>query len=709
MSKKKTSSRLPAEASAKAGRTETSARSAEASAKAGRTETSARSAEASAKAGRTKTSARSTEPWHLQNWSLLALGGLLLAVLAAFSGAFGNEFVSWDDHVYVYENPQILNPTAASFKAFGTQVVSLNYHPLTMWSLWLNSAMFGAGAKSFIVTNVLIHWLNAGLLCLLVWLLTGRQYRSVALLTALLFAIHPLRAESVVWVSERKDVLYVFFFLAACISYWRYLETKRSTKLWIALIFMLLSCLSKGVAVVFPMVCLLMDYWHGRKFGVNWIVEKIPLFALSLLFGLIALDVQRGGDFHGLLTLSTEKTKALSTVFGLDKKILFAGYGYMMYFVKTFLPLDLCTFYPYPTEVQLRGGIYIGGAIFMLASLVFGIWSIYSSKPYQDDSAGMDGQGRRRGGIFAFGLGWVFATVILVLQFVSVGVVIMADRYFYLPSAGVFFMLTYAAEVFVLKKKPALRNIWWAIIGLFAVWCLWLSRAQTKTWKNSETLWQQVLRYYPAEDQALESLANWYGKVNRVPEAEQMLERAVKDGCTRPNVYSALANCIAIKAGAAKDPSTQRAYQDRAFSLYAQSIALNPNNADTYFNRALTAITVYPERALADLDTAAALAPHKALQFKHMRGTVFNNLKRYAEAESILNEVIETMEKSPLTLKIVEEKQRYSDAYLERAVSKFNNGNRPGGLADAEKSVGIAPQNQRAVDLLARMREISGQ
>ncbi len=649
------------------------------------------SAKATAGKQSTKSSAPSGEPFYIQNWFYLSLGALFLAIMAAFSSAFGHEFVSWDDHVYVYENPLILNPTAASFKAFGSQIVSLNYHPLTMWSLWLNSAMFGAGAKSFVVTNVLIHWMNAGLLCWLVWLLTNRQYRSVALLTALLFAIHPLRAESVVWVSERKDVLYVFFFLAGCISYWRYLETQRSTKLWIALILMLLSCLSKGVAVVFPLVCLLMDYWHGRRLEAKILLEKIPMFALSLLFGLIALDVQHGGDFHGLLTLSGEKTKALSTVFGLDKKLLFAGYGYMMYFVKTFLPLDLCTFYPYPTEVELRGGIYIGGAIFMIATLALAAWSM------------------RRTKVLAFGFGWVMATVLLVLQFISVGVVIMADRYFYLPSAGVFFMLTYAAEVYVLKNKPALRNAWWAIIGLFALWCLWLSRAQTKTWTNSETLWQQVLRYYPAEDQALESLANWYGKVNRVPEAEAMLERAVQDGCNRPNVFSALANCIAIKASTAKDTSAQRTLRDRAFSLYAQSIALNPNNADTYFNRAFTAITVYPERALADLDTASTLAPFKILIFKQMRGTILNNIKRYPEAERTLNEVIETMEKSPQTLKIAEEKQRYSDAYLERAVARFNNGNRPGGIADAEKSLSIAPQNQRAAGLLARMKEVMGQ
>jgi len=639
----------------------------------------------------TAAKAAATTPFHLQYWFQLCLGALFLAVMAAFSGAFSHEFVSWDDHVYVYENPQILNATAASFKAFGSQVVSLNYHPLTMWSLWLNSAMFGAGAKSFIVTNVLIHWLNAGLLCWLVWLLTGRQYRSVALLTALLFAIHPLRAESVVWVSERKDVLYVFFFLAGCISYWRYLETQRSTKLWIALGLMLLSCLSKGVAVVFPLVCLLLDYWQGRQLNAKVVLEKIPMFGLSLLFGLIALDVQHGGDFHGLLTLTGEKTKALSSVFGLDQKLLFAGYGYMMYFVKTFLPLDLCTFYPYPTELQLHNGIYIGGAVFMLASVALAIWSA------------------RRTKVFAFGFGWVFATVLLVLQFISVGVVIMADRYFYLPSAGIFFMLTYAAEVYFLKSKPELRKVWWAIIGLFALWCLWLSREQTKTWKNSETLWQQVLRYYPAEDQALESLANWYGKVNRVPEAEQMLERAVQDGCTRPNVFSALANCVAIKASTAKDTALQRALRDRAFSLYAKSIALNPNNADTYFNRAFTALTVNPERAVADLDTATMLAPYKALQFKQMRGSALNSLKRYAEADQTLTEVISTMEKSAQTLKIAEEKQRYSDAYLERAVSRFNNGNRSGGIADAEKSVSIAPQNQRAVGLLARMREVMGQ
>lgn len=632
------------------------------------------------------------KPWYIANWFLLSLGALFAAVWIAFGGAAAHDFVSWDDHVYVYENPLILQPTAEHFRALGTRVVSLNYHPLTMWSLWLNAAMWGTEAKSFIITNILIHWLNAGLLCWLVWLLTDRRYRSVAFLTALLFAIHPLRAESVVWVSERKDVLYVFFFLWGCIVYWRYLETQQKSKLWLALVAMLLACLSKGVAVVFPLVCLLLDYWKKRPFSAQWVLEKIPHFALSLLFGLIALDVQKGGDFNGWLTLEGEKVKALASVFSLGQKFLFAGYGYSMYFLKTWVPLDLCTFYPYPTEAALRGAGFTGGWVFFVATLAFALWSA------------------RRTRLFAFGFGWVLSTVVLVLQFISVGVVIMADRYFYLPSAGLFFMLTYGVEAYVLPQRPPVfRQIWWGILLAFALWCLSLSREQTATWKNSETLWKQVLRFYPNEDQALETLANWYGKENRVPEAEQLLELAVKDGSTRPNVYSTLANCIAIKANTAKDTATQRNLRERAFSLYAQSIALNPKNADTYFNRAFTALAVYPERAVADLDSAILLAPYKALQFKQMKATALNNLQRYDAAEQTLSEVIAAMEAAPQTMKMAEERNRLSDAYLERGLARFNNNRRAEGMVDAQKSLSLAPQNQRAAGLLEQMRKLAGQ
>lgn len=365
------------------------------------------------------------EPFYLRFWFPLTLLGLLFGVLVAFGGAVEHDFVAWDDHVYVYENPLILGPSAATFRALATRVVSLNYHPLTMWTLWANSALFGPGPRSFIATNIVIHWLNAGLLCWLAWLLTERRSRAVPALTAFLFAVHPLRAESVVWVSERKDVLYVFFFLAGLILYWDYLLSSRKRLLGLATGLMLMACLSKGVAVVFPVVCLLLDFWKQRRWSARLVLEKLPMFSLSLLFGLIALDVQRGGDFHGLLDLPSRKVVALSAALGPGSKIFAASYGFTGYFIKTFVPTDLCTFYPYPAGYDFGAPRFIGSLAFLVASAGVFIWGV------------------RRAPILAFGFGWIFATVALVLQLISVGAVIMADRYFYLPSAGLFFMLTY--------------------------------------------------------------------------------------------------------------------------------------------------------------------------------------------------------------------------------------------------------------------------
>jgi 4-amino-4-deoxy-L-arabinose transferase-like glycosyltransferase len=150
--------------------------------------------------------------------------------IVGFSGGFSNQFVDWDDHVYVVENILVTHPSGHWLEAWQSHVAS-NYHPLTMWSLMLNAAMSGAeSARAFIVTNTFIHFLNV----ILVWVLaqkllesyeTGeRQKKFIAILTALLFAIHPMRVESVIWVSERKDVLYVFFLLLGSLQYFKYVD-----------------------------------------------------------------------------------------------------------------------------------------------------------------------------------------------------------------------------------------------------------------------------------------------------------------------------------------------------------------------------------------------------------------------------------------------------------------------------------------------------
>src|SRR5438132_6301020 len=177
-----------------------------------------------------------------------------------------------------------------------------NYHPLTMLSLaWNVSAPLSP--RPFLATNVALHALDTLLVFWLAFLLGGGHI-AVAAITALLFGIHPMHVESVAWVSERKDVLYAFFFLAAAIAYWLHLGGGSRRLLPLAFALFVLACLSKGMAVVFPLVMVLLDVWKRRP-PLAWraVLEKLPFVAVALLFGAIALDVQAGGDFHGWLRL----------------------------------------------------------------------------------------------------------------------------------------------------------------------------------------------------------------------------------------------------------------------------------------------------------------------------------------------------------------------------------------------------------------------
>ena len=153
--------------------------------------------------------------------TLLALAAVAAVTFAVYTRAFDHSFVSWDDPDYVEENTLVQSHDVHGLL---TAVISNNYHPLTMISLSLNASQ-PLSPKPFIVTNVILHTLNTGLVFWLVLLLSGRRI-LVASFAALLFGIHPMHVESVAWISERKDVLYSFFFLAACITYWRYLERR---------------------------------------------------------------------------------------------------------------------------------------------------------------------------------------------------------------------------------------------------------------------------------------------------------------------------------------------------------------------------------------------------------------------------------------------------------------------------------------------------
>ncbi|MEI6411397.1 MAG: tetratricopeptide repeat-containing protein [Bacteroidota bacterium] len=620
-------------------------------------------------------------------WSSLLPYALLLVALVAiaFSGALSNQFLRWDDHLYVTENEFILTPTFAHLGDLFRQVVAANYHPLTMWSMWLNARLFGLGPQSFIGVNIALHALNAVLVFYWVWLLSGKRL-IIALSTAVLFAVHPMRVESVAWISERKDVLYMCFLLAGCIAYWFFTEKGNRRYLWLAFGFMLLSCLSKAVAVVFPLLCLLMDYWKQRTWSLKLLLEKAPMFALSLLIGLLAIAAQSGNDFGGFLHFSNKQSTALSVHYSFFQNLCFAGYSLMVYAAKTIWPFGLSPLYPYPPEGREANPIYLVGFLFGLALVGLTAWFVWK---------------KRRNASFFMLFFW--ATILLVLRFYSIGAVLLADRYLYLPCIAIFGGLAFGFSNYADKSKTLLR-IYIAVVAALALFWVVRTRAQVKVWANDETLWGAVLESFPENDQARDALGNYLGRKGRIDEAIAQFEKAISDGCKMPDTFGGLASAYSVKAQAASaNQSTQDQLRQKAQHLYDQAFALDAENGGRYYDRALSRYDYNPEAALRDLENATQYEPAKKAKHDLLRGLCLINLNRNAEAATILSTAIQALEATPLQKRTAEFTQQLYVAYLNKGIARNTIGDQSGGISDVKHAMELSPGNPEPQRVLERL------
>ena len=275
---------------------------------------------------------------------LRTLPFILIAAFFVFSPGLTNEFVNWDDYAYIVDNPLIRSLSFANIAHlfnFKTEVVG-NYHPLTVLSYAVEYKLVGLKPMLYHFDNIFIHLLNSALVCVLVWKLTKHYYSS--LIACVLFAIHPMRVESVVWAAERKDVLYTFFFLISLLFYIRYLFTERNKiSIYIlCILFYLFSILSKGQAVVLPLVLILIDYWYSGKIEIKKLLDKIPFFVLSVAFGLLATKAQAS-------SLTSERM----IHYELLDRIFFASYNLLAYPFKFLFPYQLACFYGYPLNSEM--------------------------------------------------------------------------------------------------------------------------------------------------------------------------------------------------------------------------------------------------------------------------------------------------------------------------------------------------------------------
>ncbi|MBI4577453.1 MAG: tetratricopeptide repeat protein [Planctomycetes bacterium] len=387
---------------------------------------------------------------------------LALAVLAAFGPVVRNGWIDYDDGSYVQENPPVQRGFDAESLAWAfTTGHSANWHPLTWLSHMADCALWGLEPAGHHLTSLLLHALNAALLYLALRRLTGQAAPSA--LAAGLFALHPLRVESVAWVAERKDVLSGCFALLALWSYARHREGPTPARYLAVAGFLALGLMSKPMLVTLPFVLLLLDWWPLRRSPAGRtraVLEKLPLLALVAASSAVTFKVQEAGGAVSPLERMSLEVRSLNA---LD--------AYARYLGKTVWPSDLAVFYPH-AGASLEAWRPAASAV-LLAALTAGAWGLRRRHPY-----------------LLVGWLWFLGTLVPVIGLVQVGAQSMADRYTYLPSMG----LAVAASWLAFSWAPRRRLGQLAAVAAGLLIALGvLTARQALLWRDTETLFRHAL------------------------------------------------------------------------------------------------------------------------------------------------------------------------------------------------------------------------
>jgi Flp pilus assembly protein TadD len=549
---------------------------------------------------------------------------ILVISFAAYLPALQNGFL-WDDEKYILDNPLIYS---FNLEKIFSEYVMGNYHPLTILTLAVEYRFFGFHETGYHLVNILLHLVNVVLVYYAIFLLTKKN--AVALVTALFFGIHPLHVESVAWVSELKDLLYTIFFLASYIFYLKFLRDRRNLFYIISLMLFLLALLSKAMAVSLPVVFLVTDYFLKRKFSKKLLLEKLPFFLLAIGFGILAVFAQK----------EIGATDAIP--FNPIQRIAFASYGLITYLVKLAWPMDLSAYYPYPMKngdsIPVFYYFYI---VFVLAMTV----AIFYSHRFTRK--------------IVFGFAFYAATVFLVLQLLPVGGAIMADRYSYIPSIGIFYLASEGLnELWIRKYK------WVAVSIITGLTIFFFARtyARCSIWKDEKTLWTDVINHSQTIPLAYYNRGNIFSKEANYELALADYSKAIE---VNPNYSEPYIN----RANILRDHNrNQEALRD-----YNRVIELKPGFAIAYFNRGTLFMNEKREaEALGDFNKAISLNPGYFKAYNN-RGVLLMNEKKYEQA------IIDFQ-------KVFQLEPNYAEAYYNVGVCKYNLGNSSEACAELQKA-----------------------
>src|SRR5260221_13451157 len=415
-------------------------------------------------------------PLTWRDWMVAA--ALVLLTFAVFGQVGSHQFLNYDDGQFIYENPHVAQGLTRSSITWAMPAAEIGLYPLTWLSHGLDIPLWGLRPGPPLLTSVGIHAVTA---CLLFFKLPelfrcqaaasggGRQAirgrpRDTAAwpaaFIAALFAIHPMHVESVAWISERKDTLSTLFIVIALLFY-----TRAPNRRLDVVLAMAASLAAKQMYVTFPFVLLLLDYWplgRMRTFADfrSRIIEKLPLFALTIAGSVVAVIGQRN-----LKAVQTTESLSMARRFGN------AAVAYCRYLAKLLFPVDLAVPYPLGTLTTTS----IAGATLLLLAITAGAIFLRKRAPY-----------------IAVGWFWFVGTLVPVIGIVALGAQSMADRYSYFSYIGLFMAITFAA-----LALPVPRQALAAAGAIVVLACAALGFHQTGYWTDSETLFAHTIAVTP--------------------------------------------------------------------------------------------------------------------------------------------------------------------------------------------------------------------
>ena len=523
----------------------------------------------------------------VSRWLILGVCVFLIAITwLVFGQTLSHEFVNFDDHVYVYENPVITGGlTLPGIVAAFTHSHARNWHPLTTISHMLDCQLFGLNAGGHHFTNVFLHTIAVVLLFLVLRQMTGGPSRTGSLwpsaFVAALFAIHPLHVESVAWISERKDVLSGVFFMLTLSAYVRYARQPSVARYIMMSILFACGLMSKPMLVTLPLVLLVLDYWPlGRGWGMEisgersevrrersvvsgqwsvvsrrWsvvrglVVEKIPLFALSTASCLATLLVQRqAAGSIDQLPFAWRVNNAIVTC--------------VAYIWQMLWPVKLAVFYPHPDNRLLLWQIFL--ALALLIAITVAVIALRQKRPY-----------------LITGWLWYLGMLVPVIGLVQVGEQARADRYTYLPQVGLYLALTWTIVDLSAswRRRQEILGVAAATLITALTWRAWI---QASYWKNSETLWTHTLAVTSDNDVAHNNLGFIFLRRGDLDEAISHFQTALNIRANNPQTHYNLGS--ALVHNNLGNALVRKKLVDEAITHYEKAVELRPDYADGHYN-----------------------------------------------------------------------------------------------------------------------------